>query len=900
MKMFRETMVELMAGVSIKEMLGGMSEEEIRMMPPFPFPKELFPRDTFPPGLRCNSEGLKGIPPSVSAILKSDNPERLGEMFEAASARDLGEEDEEKEAEQRRRRNKFFGGAAFSAFGGGDMDEFDMEAELLGQLGLDDAMFGSMPPSFNPGRAKGRGGGGTHRRRAKKGGKQRLRTTSAGRSARRMPPGAGKFDLQSLEQASDELLYQILGGQMKDIPSNMASMERLMQSAMGLGSLDQHSDEDEDEIEEDAYTIMELPSNPSTAPQPSRSQSASKSDASGSAPSAPTNVGHKLGKERIAAAKTGDSSALSSLLGKNPDLLNFRGPGVGHTCLHWLCAKNYKGLVVLALNGGAAIDLRNCEGSTPLHAASSNGNLDCVQMLLHYGADPTVKDDYGETPSKVAKDRKHADIHKTLERAAKRKEGGGQPAVAEVGTGAANPSASPGRTEPPSEGCQPQLAAMAAAEDPLPPPQEEEEAAPQAERETPSPPKETTDEISAREESSQTQDQDQAPSSAMGSDPEPKTNELTVSNRIDKVKGRMWMNAAKSGDLGTLKALLGESLHFLRYRGTRTNFSFTGNTAVHWCAAKGHCEALRWLLTEGGDPNAPNNAGSTPVHSAAVNGQFATAEILLFEFSGDAAVADELGDAPRELVVARGEAWAEEMSKFLDLSLHVRRLRAVSKENWSLKSARTALSFAGKDVHYVEKSDLVKAAEDLLSSLPQPRIPARTQDEITSACGPFGAPEAPSRETQQPQSVSEAKGADGTERKGLRDLSAKAKAKGNLAFQSGDYLKATHHYSMAIRLNPGNHVNYSNRSASLASQGKWERALEDGERCIKLAPGWGKGYARKAAALLGMGQAGEALKVYKAGLRAEEGNVACVSGIAEAKEAIRMHQQRYQDMWGDK
>ena len=38
----------------------------------------------------------------------------------------------------------------------------------------------------------------------------------------------------------------------------------------------------------------------------------------------------------------------------------------------------------------------------------------------------------------------------------------------------------------------------------------------------------------------------------------------------------------------------------------------------------------------------------------------------------------------------------------------------------------------------------------------------------------------------------------------------------------------------------------------------------------------------------------------RAGLRAEEGNVACVSGIAEAKEAIRMHQQRYQDMWGDK
>ena len=86
--------------------------------------------------------------------------------------------------------------------------------------------------------------------------------------------------------------------------------------------------------------------------------------------------------------------------------------------------------------------------------------------------------------------------------------------------------------------------------------------------------------------------------------------------------------------------------------------------------------------------------------------------------------------------------------------------------------------------------------------------------------------------------------------------------------------------------------------SSYASQGQWEKALEDGERCIKLAPGWGKGFARKAAALLGLGQAGEALKVYMAGLKAEPGNDPCKKGIAEAKESIRMHQQRYEEMWG--
>ena len=132
----------------------------------------------------------------------------------------------------------------------------------------------------------------------------------------------------------------------------------------------------------------------------------------------------------------------------------------------------------------------------------------------------------------------------------------------------------------------------------------------------------------------------------------------------------------------------------------------------------------------------------------------------------------------------------------------------------------------------------------------------------------------------------------------LKALSSKAKVKGNQAFQSGDFQKATYHYSMAIRLDPSNHVNYSNRSASYASQGKWQNALEDGEHCVKIRPEWGKGYARKAAALLGMGQAGEALKVYMSGLKAEPGNDACKNGIAEAKESIRMHQQRYEDMWG--
>jgi hypothetical protein len=83
----------------------------------------------------------------------------------------------------------------------------------------------------------------------------------------------------------------------------------------------------------------------------------------------------------------------------------------------------------------------------------------------------------------------------------------------------------------------------------------------------------------------------------------------------------------------------------------------------------------------------------------------------------------------------------------------------------------------------------------------------------------------------------------------------------------GDYATAVTQFSMAIRLDKYNYVMWSNRSAALCGVGNWDKALSDAERCIKLAPTWGKGFARKGAALVGLGQGGEALKVYLAGLK---------------------------------
>lgn len=50
------------------------------------------------------------------------------------------------------------------------------------------------------------------------------------------------------------------------------------------------------------------------------------------------------------------------------------------------------------LRAGANPDTRGNSGTTSLHYASSNNDLDAVQLLLRYNADINIRDNYGNTP----------------------------------------------------------------------------------------------------------------------------------------------------------------------------------------------------------------------------------------------------------------------------------------------------------------------------------------------------------------------------------------------------------------------------------------------------------------------------------------------------------------------
>src|SRR5690349_13665618 len=77
-------------------------------------------------------------------------------------------------------------------------------------------------------------------------------------------------------------------------------------------------------------------------------------------------------------------------------------------------------------------------------------------------------------------------------------------------------------------------------------------------------------------------------------------------------------------------------------------------------------------------------------------------------------------------------------------------------------------------------------------------------------------------------------------------------ALGNQAFSAKNFEEAVLQFSKAIEVDPGNHVLYSNRSASYASLKQYDKALDDANKTVELKPDWPKGYSRKGAALLGL------------------------------------------------
>jgi hypothetical protein len=72
------------------------------------------------------------------------------------------------------------------------------------------------------------------------------------------------------------------------------------------------------------------------------------------------------------------------------------------------------------LDQGAAVDVRDTQGRTPLSLAVAQNRIEVVRLLLARGADPNAADNAGVTPLQLAKDNDLRDVAALLERAGAR------------------------------------------------------------------------------------------------------------------------------------------------------------------------------------------------------------------------------------------------------------------------------------------------------------------------------------------------------------------------------------------------------------------------------------------------------------------------------------------------
>ncbi|XP_067124872.1 stress-induced-phosphoprotein 1-like [Centruroides vittatus] len=112
------------------------------------------------------------------------------------------------------------------------------------------------------------------------------------------------------------------------------------------------------------------------------------------------------------------------------------------------------------------------------------------------------------------------------------------------------------------------------------------------------------------------------------------------------------------------------------------------------------------------------------------------------------------------------------------------------------------------------------------------------------------------------------------------------KDQGNAALNAGKLDDAVAFYTDAIKLDPSNHVLYSNRSAAYAKAEKFKEALDDAEKTISCKPDWSKGYSRKGASLAYLKRYEEAIEAYEEGLKHDPNNVQLKEGIKEVEDQM--------------
>ncbi|PNH12507.1 DnaJ subfamily B member 11 [Tetrabaena socialis] len=313
--MFQALLLEIIGGADmIREMLSCFTPRELARLPPFPFPKELFPAGTFPPGLRFSSKGLKGMPPQLEAMIQNGD---LASLFSAASGADspsFGRGGAGASRAEANTRRKLFGAGGGMAAGG-----------LYGHGGR---------AGGGGGGAVGRGGGG-----------------EAGDGSDD-DSGDSSGDWTDVSDSELEALWAGAGGEAGGGSEGLQPAGRAQQPQPDVADpLPQQPAQPQPHSNGSQARRSTQIQHPQ--PQPQQPQQPQPPPPPQPEQQQPPQPQQQLLRDWMTAARCCDVGSLEGLLAAEPALLCSRGSGLGHTALHWCAAKGSVEAVGWLLQQGA-------------------------------------------------------------------------------------------------------------------------------------------------------------------------------------------------------------------------------------------------------------------------------------------------------------------------------------------------------------------------------------------------------------------------------------------------------------------------------------------------------------------------------------------------------------------
>jgi len=110
----------------------------------------------------------------------------------------------------------------------------------------------------------------------------------------------------------------------------------------------------------------------------------------------------------------GNITILKQLIESNNHNINKTYGPYSETLLIHAIRNNWPNIIKHLIESGADINIRDIDGSTPLHIATNSSNIDIVKYLILSGADINQVDNYGRTPLYNATIQSNIDMIKYL------------------------------------------------------------------------------------------------------------------------------------------------------------------------------------------------------------------------------------------------------------------------------------------------------------------------------------------------------------------------------------------------------------------------------------------------------------------------------------------------------